>query len=97
MTKEMLEKLSVIEWLLSPLNQGQGRSYLMAHAYVNVAIENSGMKIYIQDHHPTVQAKHALLEMIKRVIRERKLEVAFVFGKDWIECRFPRKRFGRRR
>ena len=46
--------LKAIEWLVSLRQErGTGRSYLLAQAFVNVAVKDPGQAIPIFDHFPT--------------------------------------------
>jgi hypothetical protein len=46
-----------VKWLISSEGNSQdGRSFLMAYLYIEIAMENPGIAIYYTDHNPALKA-----------------------------------------
>ena len=73
LTVEQKKHLVTIEWLVNfEENMRQGRTHLLAIAFVKRAINNRDRWIKVFDHCPTMQAKDILLSYIKNIISKDK-------------------------
>ena len=55
-TQKQQKYSKALEWLVSgTLNVGEGRTFLLAQAFVNIAVKHPGRSITIFDHIPTLR------------------------------------------
>lgn len=102
LTETQQKHLEAIEWLLDfNINIRSGRSYLMAVAFIRMAIRHPKQRVYVYDHFPGQRDKERMLDSVRRIIdgicqgradetKEQKKEKAeilarFKFGNDWLE------------
>ena len=71
LTKEQSKHLESIEWLISD-QRAVGKSFLLALAFIDKAVNNRGMLIRVFDHFPERQATIRLLCTIENIISQDK-------------------------
>ena len=67
-TEEQKARYEVIKWLISDDNRAEGRTYLMALAFIDKAMKNKGKPVRIFDHSPVVNSHLYLLNVIGNII-----------------------------
>lgn len=88
LVKECEPKLKALDWLLDPDNRNEGRTYLMAITYINIALKNPGQVISVIDHHPRQESAKLMLNTIHNIVKQTGLDKRFYVGSDrsfWIE------------
>lgn len=73
--------MEAFEWLVSDSAIAQGRSTLLAIAFLKKSLENPGRKIYIFDHYPNYIWRDRMIEAVRMLIPEEYLE-NFTFYKN---------------
>jgi hypothetical protein len=75
----LLQQLALpsIKWLLDSRAIGSGRTTLMAHAFVQLAIERPNTSIQIFDHFPNIDYKNLITE-IYTICREKDIKIQYV-------------------
>lgn len=72
------ENLRLIHELLDPTfvakEQGTGRSTRLALKYVELAIKQPGVRVVVEDHHPTKNATRNLLHLMGRLFDALKID-----------------------
>lgn len=58
-----------INWLIDPEYLGEGRTTLLAYAFVNLAMQKRGRSVQIFDHVPLQRAHDNLLYIIENIIK----------------------------
>jgi len=74
-TEQQAKYLEAIEWLLDNDNKDyrqSGRSYLMACAFISIAIKNPNKWIRFFDHHRNLIADELMLKYIKSILASDK-------------------------
>ena len=77
LTKEQHSRFSTIKWLVNDGPRGSGRTFLLALAFIEKAID-CGYPIYIWDHYHNRESKRFLLDQISKIMQSidgYKLEV----------------------
>ena len=72
LSKIQRKHLKAIEWFISDNNRREGRSYLLAIAYINKAVNSRGQWIQVLDHFPTTETNRRLFEVIEQMISKDK-------------------------
>lgn len=68
LTKLQVKYLPAISWLVKDGNRGQGRTFLLAVAFIQEAIETGGI-VRVFDHYPDpVSVRQNLMPLIKNII-----------------------------
>jgi len=75
-------KIEVLDWLLDENNRHQGRTYLMAIAYINIGLRNLGKYIKVNDHYPGREADKMLLAAIYRIAKDAGLSKRLHIERD---------------
>jgi len=71
LTEQQKQYLPVVEWLLDfHTNRATGRSYLMAVAFIRMALRHLGTPVRVFDHHPTLRASRHVLQIIKDILAQ---------------------------
>lgn len=90
--------LGAIEWLLDfNMNPRQGRTFVMAIAFIKMAMRHPGQAVRVFDHHPSYMATENVMRTIYNILSKahttERLECPdsgegllsrFVIGKDFI-------------
>ena len=61
---------AAVKWLLSPGNRGEGRTYLMAVAYVILAMENPNIEIRMRDHFGALGADSFIIQRVASILAD---------------------------
>lgn len=77
LSKQQKKYWPAIMWLTDEFNYRQeGRTTLMALAFIRQAIEHRGMWIRVYDHYPNYQTHRLMLDTIHRLLPPELLEIA---------------------
>lgn len=69
LTPLQLKHYDSLQWLLNPDNRGQGRTYLMAIVWLNMAHSKPGVWIEVYDHIPySARATSNLVYVLKDIL-----------------------------
>lgn len=72
LTKDQAAKYETIRWLLADGPHGQGKSLLMALAFIDRAIDSPGLWVEIFDHRRNYRATRSLIDNIKIIFDDSK-------------------------
>ena len=90
--------LDAARWFVSGA-RGTGRSFLLAWAFVEWALKNMGMEVYVWDHiTPKVQLGHYrshLLDLVKLICSESAFCRQVTYGQDWFRIDPPKSLYWR--
>jgi hypothetical protein len=72
LTQKQKEFLPAIRWLISDTlhDRATGRSLLLAYAFIQEAMKNSGRNIPIWNHHPEFQSRVTMSRIIYQLWKE---------------------------
>ena len=70
LTDQQRETLRHLDWLFGDAQRGQGRSTVMAVAFIRAAARRPGRWVYVFDHYGTVDTRRLLLRRIEELARE---------------------------
>lgn len=69
LTPTQKECLPAARWLVNQNVRREGRTFLLAVAYIEEALRNPGRRIHVVDHYPTRAANEHLMCMIEDIVR----------------------------
>ena len=80
LTYQQQRAVEVLDWLLDPGDDSRrsGRTFVMAVAFIRVALQNPGTPVAVRDHHPTRDADRFLIHAIETLIHNDPLAHEFV-------------------
>lgn len=87
LTKKQTDYLGALLWLTDPIAyRREGRSYLLAMAYIANAIHYPNVRVRPRDHNPDHHSDVRLMDEIKQQVSQmpKKTKEAFKIGMDFI-------------
>lgn len=80
------KSLSAILWLTNPIHhRSEGRTTLLAHAFITHALNYPETRIDVRDHYPNRQSNFRLMRMIQDMVSSDKFcSERIIMGPDWI-------------